>query len=132
MEPLLQSLERLAAAIALPYDQKAASKAIVEVADPPAEVREVFQRTFLETPHGRRCLSYILTMFHWADPELSSDRERVLRNAAMKILWVCGLFNHREVIEEWLEIMKDGVVMAGRQQAQQEAEQTAQENEDEA
>ena len=69
-------------------------------------VRDKFRKVFIQSSDGREVLAMMAVMFHWADPELVTQREIHMRNAFQKLLALCGVFDDVDTIKGWLDIMQ--------------------------
>lgn len=112
--------DRLVSALQLHWDERVIPPEIRALGED-LDVHGVFQKTFLGSEHGRRCLSILLVILHWADAEIVSEREKHMRNVAQKILALCGIASSREIIEVWLEAMRAPAILATEQRRAAEA-----------
>ena len=98
------TLGKLGLALQLEWDGKTIPKELRALRDDETAdaLRRTFQQTFLLTPHGRYTLAVMLIMLHWNDPEIVTDRERISRNFAAKLLELCGLSSTAERLSNWI------------------------------
>lgn len=71
-------------------------------ADTLPERRRLFQDVFF-TPKGLKALAYLLVRFGYAAPEIVTDRERHLRNAAAILLNILGFSDDATAVETMLK-----------------------------
>ena len=108
------SVDRLAGAFTSEQDQKVLAAQVQDFLND-AEVREIFQKTFIEPVHGRKCLAILDLLSHNADPMNTTMREMYLANFMKLIYQLCGIRENRESIEAWLEVLTPGILLAEQQ-----------------
>ena len=107
------AIDRLAGAYSAEIDQKVLNNQVLSYAHDD-EVREIFQKTFIETVHGRKCLAILAELTHDTDPVNTTMREMYLSNFMKLIYLMCGIRENRAATEAWLEVMAPGILLAER------------------
>ena len=101
MTPTRDEIESLVAALQHPYDRHQADLDI-ERLDIEPEIRIDLIKTFLDTEHGMRVFGFLAHLFHWDNTEISSEREKHLRNGWAKVLYMMGYFRNPDVTTQLL------------------------------